>query len=67
MHFASGSASTAMFPRSRIAGMSRTDAARSAVTSSTCMVPNSSACEKQTVRRMAVGCGRSVMTIFIWA
>ena len=60
---ASGSARTAMSPLATMASASLAFSARRAVTSSTVAVPKSSACEKQTVRRMAVGLGRSVMTI----
>ena len=59
---ASGSASTGIFPPSSAFSTSSGVFARTAVTSSTVVSPKRMACEKQTVRRMAVGCGRSVIT-----
>ena len=67
MQAACGSASTAMSPAAVIRRASSGLSARRAVTSSTRMEPNRIACEKQTVRRMALGRGRSVITIFICA
>ncbi len=59
---ASGSASTAMMPCSASAAASSAVSARRASTPSTTVSPNRMASEKHTVRRIDVGCGRSVST-----
>ena len=58
----SGSASTGISPAARTAAAASGASIRTAVTSSTVQRPRTTAWEKQTVRRMAVGRGRSVMT-----
>ena len=59
---AAGSASTAMMPCSVSAAASAAVSARRACTPSTTVSPNRIASEKHTVRRIDVGCGRSVST-----